>query len=342
MIEKNSHFNFLFAFPRFSVIPGHEKKAFIPYKDITRAAPIGSFQRIQGFVNKVDSDAVWLKSGEKIAFSYLVIATGSSQQLPAKAASTDHEGACEELRSIHRQIQDAQRIAVIGAGAVGVEMATDIKSFHSTRDVTIFSSRDKLLPSFGPELHDCASEVMDKMGVVMRYNERATVLPDAKSLQLSNGDVEKFDLVLVCTGQKPNSGILQEYAPEAISKTTHRILVRPTLQLQSPEAYADNVFALGDVAETGGPKMARAGFFQSMIVAENIVSMINGKLPPRTYQPVLMMEGPIKLTLGKGQTCFYIPDPDGDNRIFTVRDKKEDLDVANGWRMLGARLPKDL
>jgi NADH dehydrogenase FAD-containing subunit len=103
----------------------------------------------------------------------------------------------------------------------------------------------------------------------------------------------------VCTGQKPNSGILQHSAPEAISKTTHRILVRPTLQLQSPQAFADNVFALGDVAETGGPKMARAAFFQSMIVAENIVSMIGGSFPPRTYQPKLMIEGPIKLTLGK-------------------------------------------
>jgi NADH dehydrogenase FAD-containing subunit len=196
LIEKNSHFNFLFAFPRFSVVPGYEKKAFIPYGDITRGAPIGSFQYIQDFVTKIDSGAVWLKSGEKIDFSYLVLATGSTQQLPAKAASTDREGACEELRSVQHQIQDAQRIAIIGAGAVGVEVATDIKSFHSAKDVTIFSSRDKLLPSFGSELHDCASKIMGEMGVVMRYNERATVLPDAKSLQLSNGDVEKFDLIV--------------------------------------------------------------------------------------------------------------------------------------------------
>lgn len=109
---------------------------------------------------------------------------------------------------------------------------------------------------------------------------------------------------IVCTGQKPNSGILDEYAPEAISKT-QRILVRPTLQLQSPEAFADEVFALGDVAETGGPKMARAAFFQSLIVSENIVSMIRGGLPSKTYQPKLMIEGSIKLTLGK-VSCVHV------------------------------------
>lgn len=40
--------------------------------------------------------------------------------------------------------------------------------------------------------------------------------------------------------------------------------------------------------------------------------------------------------------CVFVPDPDGKNRVFTASDKTEDLDIAKGWRMMGARLPKDL
>ncbi|MCO5549511.1 hypothetical protein L7F22_002983 [Adiantum nelumboides] len=39
LIERNSHFNHLYVFPRFSTLPGHEHKAFIPYTSIFKDAP---------------------------------------------------------------------------------------------------------------------------------------------------------------------------------------------------------------------------------------------------------------------------------------------------------------
>lgn len=73
----------------------------------------------------------------------------------------------------------------------------------------------------------------------------------------------------------------------------------PSLQLRSPGGTIDNIFALGDVAETGGPKMARATECQSHVVASNIVSLIKSRPVASTYQPVKEVEGAIKLTLGK-------------------------------------------
>lgn len=58
-----------------------------------------------------------------------------------------------------------------------------------------------------------------------------------------------------------------------------------------------NIFALGDVAETGGPKMARAGLLQAEVVRSNILSLIaGGKL--KEYRPIAL-EGSLKLSLGK-------------------------------------------
>lgn len=73
----------------------------------------------------------------------------------------------------------------------------------------------------------------------------------------------------------------------------------PSLQVNLPGGTIDNIFALGDVAESGGPKMARAAECQSHIAASNIVSLIKSTTAPGIYQPVMAVEGAIKLTLGK-------------------------------------------
>lgn len=69
------------------------------------------------------------------------------------------------------------------------------------------------------------------------------------------------------------------------------------LQLTGDKTYP-NVLALGDVAETGGPKMGRAAAFQAEIVCQNIVSMAHNEQPRAIYHPN-DAEGAIKLTLGK-------------------------------------------
>jgi NADH dehydrogenase FAD-containing subunit len=59
-----------------------------------------------------------------------------------------------------------------------------------------------------------------------------------------------------------------------------------------------HVFAFGDVAETEGPKMARASYFQSEVVCQNILLLITGKKILKEYKPNFTFEGSIKLTLG--------------------------------------------
>jgi NADH dehydrogenase FAD-containing subunit len=62
-IEKNSHLNYSFNFPRFSVLPGHEQTAFIPYDGIARGAPTGIFSRVQDRVIGLTENQVLLASG---------------------------------------------------------------------------------------------------------------------------------------------------------------------------------------------------------------------------------------------------------------------------------------
>lgn len=207
LVEKNTHFHYPFVFPRFSVVKGHEPKAFIPYDEILysgrKGVPQGIFERRCGAVVEVTRDSVKLASGGVISFEFLAIATGTSSPHPSKLASPDKHGACEELRNMQEQIQNAESIAVVGGGAVGVELVTDIKGWYPEKSVTLVHSRDRLLHAFGPRLHERVMQEMEKLGITVRLGQRPQIQFDGDekagenaTLVFPNDRSEKFGLVV--------------------------------------------------------------------------------------------------------------------------------------------------
>lgn len=196
LIEKNSHFNYVFAFPRFSVMKGYEKLAFIPYRGLEKRAPKGIFEFVQGKVDKVNEHVIRLVGGKELEYEYLVVATGTSSALPSKVAATESLDAQRELRSLQSTIEKAARIAVVGGGAVGVELASDIKDFHPEKSVVLIQSRDRLLPSFGERLHQYVTKRLGEMGVEVWLNERPQIVEGSHTLKLKKGEEETFDLVV--------------------------------------------------------------------------------------------------------------------------------------------------
>ena len=358
LIEKNSHFNYSFNFPRYSVLQGSEHAAFIPYHGIASGAPPGIFEHVHDRAIDITDTQVLLASGKPLDYKYLVIATGSSSPLPAKVEATDKDAACAELRSVQERIKDAQKIAVIGAGAVGVELATDIKAFYPDKDVTIVHSRDRLLNKFGKKLHDYVFGVLEEMGIDVVLGARPRLELNggigAQTMELKDGVTEKFDLVVCpssastlnitltltqipCTGQRPNSSIVASYRPDAISEGTGLIKVCPTLQVITAGKSSSQLFACGDVAEHGGPLMARASHYQSQVVANNILSLIKGRNTRlKNYVPQHEIEGSLKLTLGKTRYVMFMAD--GKEDILVVRDDGGlHLEVQRAWWYYGAK-----
>ncbi|KAI1077857.1 hypothetical protein F5B20DRAFT_550578 [Whalleya microplaca] len=342
-IEKNSHFNYLFNFPRFAVMTGHEHEAFIPYNGVARGTPAGIFKRIQDTAVKLTEDQVLLASGDKIDYAYLAIATGSSQPLPVQVVATERSEACHELQGVQQTIKTSHRIAVIGGGAVGVELASDIKDFYRDKDVTLIHSHGQILSHFGNRLGEYALRALrDELKIRVLLNERPKMpttgnMTRSATLSFSDGHEEHFDLVIGCTGQQPNSSILASLLPSAISKESSRILVQPTLQVSTTEAPIPDtpIFAFGDVAEHGGPRMARAGWLQSEVVLDNILAMIGGHTPWRRYTPNVFIEGAIKLTLGKTHNVVYAIDADGSDVMVPARNGRLDLEIERAWKEFG-------
>ncbi|PMD35352.1 FAD/NAD(P)-binding domain-containing protein [Hyaloscypha variabilis F] len=341
LIEKNSHFNYLFNFPRYSVLQGHEQQAFIPYQGLFENAPEGIFEQITDEVICVREGDVELRSGKCIQYAYLVIATGATQSPPAKLLASRKGEACAELRVLQTRIKEAERIAVVGGGAVGVQLSADVKSFYPDKKVVLIHSRGQLLSNFGVRLHEYVVGKLAALGVDVLLGERPATPGDGKwesaELILKDGRSELFDLVIPSTGQTPNTSIIAGFAPSSISAQTGRILVKSTLQLEGDGKFDEvfeNIFALGDVAETGGPKMASAGMMQGEIVRENILALIRGEQLAE-YTP-LALEGALKLRLGKDECVMYIQEDDGTDFMFPGKNGNVDLEAAKAWKMFGA------
>jgi NADH dehydrogenase FAD-containing subunit len=75
----------------------------------------------------VDPGGVTLASGRRVEADYLVLATGSSYAYPAKPTANSTREALDDLRRTHKELAGAERVLILGAGPVGLELAAEIK-----------------------------------------------------------------------------------------------------------------------------------------------------------------------------------------------------------------------
>jgi thioredoxin reductase len=200
LIEKNSHFNYTFNFPRYSVVQHREQQAFIPYDGLMKNVPVGIFEQIRDIATGITQGEVHLASGRSIEFAFLAISTGVTQNPPAKLLASEKLAACVEMKILQTKIGEAKKICIVGAGAVGVQMASDIKTFYPEKDVVLIHSRQQLLSSFGSKLHEYVMGKLSNLGIEVRLGERPSLLSasdwEATELIFRDGKSELFDLVV--------------------------------------------------------------------------------------------------------------------------------------------------
>jgi len=134
----------------------------------------------------------------------VVICTGSRAALP------DLPGMAEARPWTNRKATDSStvpnRLAVVGAGGVGVEMATAWRGLGAS--VTLLARGSGLLPRMEPFVGELVERGLRESGVVVRVGVSVTKLrrPDADrpvTLELSDGSELEVDEVLFATGRAP-------------------------------------------------------------------------------------------------------------------------------------------
>ncbi|KAJ5742105.1 hypothetical protein N7533_011514 [Penicillium manginii] len=337
IIEKNSHFQFTWVLPRFSVVEGHDKKAFIPYGPFLRAPP-GSHLWIKDTVEEIipsedgsSGGNIRVSSGETFDFEYLVLATGSSAALPSRVGQEDKPAGIQALHDQREKIAGSHDIVVIGGGPAGVELVADAKGQFPDKNVTLIHSRKTLLhEGFGIKIHDTLSKALLELGVNLVLGEKPAV-PTGETvgdIELSD-DLVHFDCLIKCVGQKPNTALVKFAASSAFSESGH-IRIKPSLQI-ADDKYP-RIYAAGDVIDAGNIKNGRSAMQQGQVVAQNIVRAIRGKSQIEYQQK--WWEGLTKLTMGLTKSVAYASDGRAEWVIPTK--SKIDLDCPGVWKFLGA------
>ncbi|KAK7753510.1 hypothetical protein SLS62_004585 [Diatrype stigma] len=356
VVEPHSHFHFTWVLPRFCVVPDHEHKAFIPYGGFLRGVPPDFVRWVAGRAVGASRDAVQISgsSGETIPYAFLIVATGSgisggdenesneneskNNSLPSRVDADGKKEGIRQLKDMQQRIRGAENLVIVGGGAAGVELATDAKGQYPDKKVVLVHSRDAVMHRFGARLQAAAMDGLRQLGVDVITGERL-VGHDTESglVTLKSGRQVECDVLIKCTGQRPASHLIADLSPSSVL-ATGQVRVKSTMQIADDEF--PNVYACGDVAETGTPNPnARSADRQAAIAADNVLSAIQGKAPSREYIPNFM-DGVIKLTLGLEKSVGYARD--GDSELL-LRSKEKDLALMSrqAWWRFGAKAFED-
>ncbi|MQA09763.1 MAG: FAD-dependent oxidoreductase [Pseudonocardiaceae bacterium] len=291
---------------------------------------------------RVDSDAVTVGSGERIAADYIVLATGSGYPFPAKVDVDDSTSAKEKFRATYDALAQADNVLLLGAGPVGLELAGELKAAWADKTVTIVDPVDDLLSGidFPDKLRAELRRQLHEMGIELLLGTSLRTEPPSEA-----GEIKTFtattrsgreivaDIWFRCFGVRPITGYLAAELATARRANGH-LDVTDELRLPGEQ----RVFAIGDITATPEAKTAKAAGQHAEVVATNIRTLIHGGDELTSYQP-----GPpsIALPLGPRGGASYTPDMGLLDAETTSQLKGADLMVDALHEMLGAPARND-
>jgi NADH dehydrogenase len=187
------------------------------------------------------------------------------------------------------------RIAIVGAGATGVELAAELYNaaaalrdyglevFDESRlQVTLIEAAPRILPALGEKLSAAAKAELERLGVRVLTSTRI-VAAEADGFTTAEGERMGADMMLWVAGVR-GPQILSEIGGLETNRNC-QLVVGPTLQTTRD----DRIFAMGDCsacvlpgAERPVPPRAQAAFQMASAVADNLERMQRG-MPLRDF-----------------------------------------------------------
>ncbi|ESA41799.1 FAD/NAD(P)-binding domain-containing protein [Neurospora crassa] len=389
LIEPHTHFHHLFAFPRFAILPSHEHKAFIPYTSLfssssssssspsshlilpakvlslstsPRSGNLLTLDRPVPFPSSLSSSP--LEKTTKIPFDFLLCATGTRLSPPGTSPHDTKPLSISFLQSFQNAIvhPETKHVVIVGGGAVGVQMACDLKELYPAKRVTLVHSRQQLMPVYHERLSEIIKERFAELGVETVLGKRAVVPPEEggwplpvpgeegkkkMEVRLVDGSVVEGDAVVQATGQEANNQFLvgleekEEEKGRVINPRNGFVKVKPTMQF-ADERFSNFMFAVGDIADSGAHKAARPGMVQAAVAARNVVKLIDGGKQVEDLESVEVQPAAIHLTLGLTKNIIFRNPNAAAGQIeptYTLKDDgSADMGVDRLWVMNGIKV----
>ncbi|MEZ8797357.1 NAD(P)/FAD-dependent oxidoreductase [Vibrio cyclitrophicus 1F53] len=180
-------------------------------------------------------------------------------------------------------------IAIVGAGATGVELSAELHNAvkelrtygfgdldSSKLNVNLVEAGERILPALPPRISSAAHSELTKLGVNVRTNTMVTQA-DSEGLTTKDGDKISAQIMVWAAGIKA-----PDFMKDIGGLETNRInqlVVKNTLQT----TLDDNIFAIGDLAQCTQadgsfvPPRAQAAHQMASCAFTNIIAKMNGR-----------------------------------------------------------------
>ena len=185
----------------------------------------------------------------------IIIATGSETKwLPIKGVDTDPR-VVDSTGLLNLETQP-KRLAIIGAGVIGMEFASVFNRFGT--EVTVIEYLKECLPALDSDIAKRLRKYFEKGGITFKMKTAVEDIADIDA-----------DVVLMATGRKPRTEGLGletigvELAPNGAIPVDENYQLTPTIQHPLP------IYAIGDV--NGRQMLAHAAEMQAVHVVNQII-----------------------------------------------------------------------
>ena len=235
---------------------------------------------------ELDDRTVQLDTGERIAFSHLVLATGARvRELPVPGA--DLPGVfylrdAADVEAIRKRVVSGKPAVIIGGGYIGLETAASLTKLGM--EVTLLEAQERILQRVTSDvMSDLYRRVHTEEGVrILEGCIASEIAADGDGLRVRTSCSKDLPahLVVIGIGVIPNS----ELAEFAGLEVGNGIVVNEFCQTSHPD-----VFAIGDVAEQWSPLYGRAVRIESVPdateQAKTVARFITGDPTPHSALP---------------------------------------------------------
>jgi len=208
---------------------------------------------------------------DTVSFGCAVIATGAPPFIPPVPGAREglESGGVLTSDTVWGLAAPPKKLAVIGAGAIGVEMAQIFQDFGSR--VVLLEAQERILAEVEPEIAGALAEILNGEPR-LEVHTSATVngisgTPGAMKLAYTDAEGKKHtqtvDYVLMATGKRP---VLDGLGLEAAGVASNRGIVTADTRCHTSVPH---IFAVGDVI--GGLMLAHTAAQQGRVAAATIL-----------------------------------------------------------------------
>ncbi len=224
--------------------------------------------------------------GRREKYDILLLANGAHSFLPP-VNGVDKKGVftlrtLDDALDILSYVSDRQKVAVVGGGLLGIEIARALKT--RGREVDVIEFFPRLLPrQLDPQGAEVLKHQIEMMGIKVflgKTTEEILGDQETQGLRFKGGRSLETEAVILAAGVRPNI----ELAVDAGLEVDRGIVVDEYLQTSH-----EGIFAAGDGVQFNGqvPGIISAAFNQSRTAASNVMGIKQsylGTIPSNTLK----------------------------------------------------------